>query len=147
MQRHTLFVLPLSLSFAALPAVAASVDVSNCKTAAVWQDAFNKGDGAAIAALYTPDAIEVLPSGIRVGPAAVQQRVDDEIKHGETHLAITSTKCDLEGTTRVSAGDWKSDTPQGPLSGFWTAIERNNGSGTWKMLNLTVNITPPPAKQ
>jgi hypothetical protein len=46
---------------------------------------------------------------------------------------------------RWSAGDWKNESPQGPVRCFWTAIETKDGN-TWKMVNLTYNVTmPPPA--
>ena len=64
-------------------AAAAEMDVSKCGTAyKQWQDAFNKGDTSAVAALYTSDAVEVTPDGIRLGPAAIKNRLDEGIKEG-----------------------------------------------------------------
>jgi ketosteroid isomerase-like protein len=146
MQCYNVFTsaLGIGLFAIALPAAAASVDPSTCEAKA-WQDAFNKGDVATIVGLYTPDAIEVLPGGIRTGTAAVQQRIEQDLKQGGKHLVVGTTKCNIEGNLQVSAGDWKEEYPQGPLSGFWTAVSRQDG-GNWKLINLTVNITPPPAK-
>jgi ketosteroid isomerase-like protein len=49
------------------------MDASKCSTTPKqWQDAFNKGDTSAVAALYRSDAVEVTPAGIRLGPAAVK---------------------------------------------------------------------------
>jgi len=129
----------------ALPAAAASVDVSNCTANKVWLDAYNTGDAAAVAALYTYDAIEVMPGGVRVGAALVKARVEDALKNGVKYADITATKCDIEGDIRISAGDWNARNQQGPAGGFWTAIEKKDG-GTWKMINLTANVTPPPGK-
>jgi ketosteroid isomerase-like protein len=148
MQRCTLLALPLSIGFLAiaLPAAAANVDASNCTTATMWQEAYNKGDTDAVAAMYAPDAIEVMETGIRVGPTAVKERLEDNLKRGVKFPAITSTKCDIDGDIRISAGDWKGESPQGSFGGFWTAIERKDG-GKWKMINLTANTTPPPASK
>jgi ketosteroid isomerase-like protein len=129
-------------------AAAAEMDVSNCGTGyKQWQDAFNKGDVSAVAALYTSDAVEVTPAGIAVGPAAVEKRVDGAIREGwKKDLVIVATKCDIEGAVRWSSGSWNETSPQGSSEGgFWTAIEVKDGNG-WKMQNLTFNQTPPPQK-
>ena len=111
-----------------------------------WQDALNKGDTSAVAALYTSDAVEVTPDGIRVCPAAVKERLDESIKEGwKQDSVIVATKCDSEGTVRWSSGSWKRTSPQGPVGGFWTAIQVKDGEG-WKIQNLTFNPTPPPQK-
>ncbi len=128
-----------------VPVVAAEteVDVSNCTTPKIWQDAFNKGDAMAIAGLYTNDAVEVTPMGVRVGPAAVKERIEDSIKRGITHAVIPVTKCVVDDNLRWSIGDWSYEFPQGHMSGFWTLIEAKQGN-TWKIKNLTYNMTPPP---
>jgi ketosteroid isomerase-like protein len=147
MRRSTLLALPLSISLVAiaLPAAAANVDASNCPTAKMWLDAYNKGDADGVAALYAPDAIEVMQTGIRVGPAAVKERVENNLKRGVKYAAVTPTKCDIDGDIRIAAGEWNGEMQQEPISGFWTSIERKDG-GTWKMINLTANRTPPPSK-
>ncbi len=127
-------------------AAAAEMEASKCGGDKQWQDAFNKGDTSAVAALYTSDAVEVTPTGIQVGPAAVKKRLDESIKQGwKQDLVIVATKCDIEGPVRWSSGLWNQTSPQGPVGGFWTAIEIKNGDG-WKMQNLTYNVTPPPQK-
>jgi ketosteroid isomerase-like protein len=128
-------------------AAAAEMDASRCGTGhKQWQDAFNKGDTSAVAALYTSDAVEVTPDGIQVGPAAVKERLDQDIKDGwKKDLVIVATKCDIEGAVRWSSGSWKQTSPQGPAGGFWTAIEVKHRNG-WKLQNLTFNLTPPPQK-
>ena len=60
-------------------------------------------------------------------------------------LVIVPTKCDIEDAVRWSSGSWNQTSPQGPVTGFWTAIEVKDGDG-WKMQNLTFNLTPPPQK-
>jgi ketosteroid isomerase-like protein len=129
-------------------AAAAEMDPSKCSTnPKQWQDAFNKGDTSAVAALYTSDAVEVTPAGISgPGPAAVKKRVDQAIKEGaKNDLVIVATKCDIEGAVRWSSGSFKNTSPQGPVTGFWTVIEVKDGDG-WKMQNLTFNMTPVPKK-
>jgi hypothetical protein len=65
------------------------MDVSKCPVNKTSEDAYNKGDTAAVAALYTADAIEVTPEGIRVGPAAVKERIEGGINNaGMKHAVI-----------------------------------------------------------
>ena len=125
-------------------AVAAEMEVSKCPANNQWQDAFNKGDANAISAMYAPQAIEVTPEGIRVGPGAVRERVERGIKEDKmSNMTIVATKCGGDNSWRWSSGTWKADSSHGPLSGFWTAIEAKEGN-SWKMQNLTYNMTPPP---
>jgi ketosteroid isomerase-like protein len=121
------------------------MDVSKCPVHQQWQDAFNQGKASAVAALYTPDAIEVTPVDIRVGPAAVKERIEAALKEGSKNAVITATKCDIEGDVRWSSGPWKDETAHGPLSGFWTIIEVKNGD-SWKIRNVTYSLTPPQQK-
>ena len=80
---------------------AAEMDVSKCTVHKQWQDAFDKGDTSAVAALYKSDAVEVTPAGIRLGPAAVKKRLDEDIKAGaKNDLVIVATKCNVEGAVR-----------------------------------------------
>jgi ketosteroid isomerase-like protein len=155
MQSHTNLLSAVTLSTTmflgagaiATSAFAADMDVSKCPVNKTWEDAYNKGDTAAVAALYTADSVEVTPEGIRVGPAAVKERVEGAINTaGMKHAVIPATKCNIEGAARWSAGDWKSDSTQGPVGGFWTAIEMKEGN-TWKMVNLTYSVTPPPTNK
>lgn len=128
-------------------AVAAEMDASKCTGYKPWQDAFNKGDTTAVAALYASDAVEVTPDGIVVGPAAVKERLDQSLKAGwKKDLVIVTTKCDIEGAVQWSSGSWKRTSPQGSsVGGFWTAIDVKDGN-EWKIQNLTFNQTPPPQK-
>src|SRR5215831_17314308 len=69
------------------------------------------------------------PDSIRVGSAAVKERLDEEIKEGwKKDLVIVATKCDSEGAVTWSSGSLKQASPQGPLGGFWTAIEVKGGN-------------------
>ena len=92
-------------------------------------------------------AIEVTPDGIRLGPAAVKNRLDEGFKEGwKKDLVIVPTKCNIEGAVRWSSGSWNQTSPQGSsVGGFWTVIEVEDGNG-WKLQNLTFNQTPPPQK-
>jgi ketosteroid isomerase-like protein len=128
---------------ATTPVFAAEMDTSMCPNAKAWQDAFNRGDADGVINLYTSDAIETTPTGIRVGQAAVRERVKDILKAGLKGQSNSVTKCFTDGNLRWSVGEWGVETPQGHGSGFWTSIEAKQGN-TWKIANLTWNVTPPP---
>jgi ketosteroid isomerase-like protein len=146
MQLHT-YMLPVLVIAGTTTAVAADMDVSKCPANQQWQNAYNQGDTTAVLALYAPDAIEVTPEGIKVGPAAIKERVEGTLKQLK-NAVIIATKCDVGNVFRWSSGTWKAESPQGPAGGFWTAIETKHG-GAWKIHNLTYNYLapPPPAKQ
>ena len=124
--------------------VRAAAAERECTSDKQWQDAFNKGDTSAVAALYTSQAVEVTPTGIQGGQGAVKARLDESIKQGwKQDLVIVATQCDSEGAVRWSSGSWEQTSPQGsPVGGFWTAIEVKDGNG-WKIQNFTFNLTPP----
>src|SRR3954453_18794595 len=132
-------------SIGPLTAVAAGTDVSRCPVNKQWQDAYNKGNANAVLALYTPNAIEVTPEGIRVGAAAIKDRIEGAMKQLKDAV-IVATKCDVGTTFRWSSGTWKAASSQGSVGGFWTAIESKDGDA-WKIENLTYNTTPPPANK
>ena len=121
------------LAILVTPGHAAPADVSACTIQTIWQDAYNRGDAAAVAALHAPDAIEVTPAGIRAGSAAVKQRVEQSItRNGMQSVTINATKCHIDGTSRWSAGDWQGATPHGSVGGFWRQSRRKD-EGTWKL--------------
>jgi ketosteroid isomerase-like protein len=77
-------------------AAAAEMDASKCAGNKQWQDSYNKGNTSAVAALYASDAVEVIPTGILVGPAAVKKYLDDGFKEGwKRDLVTVATKCVL----------------------------------------------------
>jgi len=126
-----------------LPAIAAD---PKCPMSTIWQDTYNKGDPAAVAAMYAEKAVEVTPSGLMDGQAAIKTRIDDTMHKAKLlDVVIETDKCLADDNFRWSAGNWKSGSPQGPVSGYWMSSEAKIGD-TWKIITLAFNITPPPAK-
>ena len=119
-------------------------------------EAFNNNDAAALAALYTEDAIEVTDQGPIYGQEAIKKHFEDVFKtmHFSNHL-ITPDQYSphIIGTagneTLWATGEWRMTVKGqnfGPiqLKGFWSAIKAREGD-VWKNRMVTWNITPAPA--
>jgi ketosteroid isomerase-like protein len=115
-------------------------------------EAFNNGDAAALAALFTQDAVWVTPQGPVFGLEAIQKRFAGMFQQG--HYSNHLNKDD-EGSPHMigtagnevwRTGEW-SFTLQGKsggpiqLKGYWGAINVREGD-TWKIRMLTFNVTP-----
>jgi ketosteroid isomerase-like protein len=117
--------------------------------------AFNNGDAAAVAALFTEDAVWVTPQGPVVGREAIEKQFNGMFQQG--HYSNHVNKDDqgsphmigTAGNEVWRTGEWSS-TLQGKngdpiqLKGFWGAVNVRDGD-TWKIQMLTFNVTPPSA--
>jgi ketosteroid isomerase-like protein len=160
--RLLLTLIGLAIIFA-LPSFAQQHDTIDSRTrsqigeqiAKKFDEAFNNGDAAALAALYTQDAVWVTPQGPLFGREAIQERFAGMFQQG--HYSNHLNKDDqgsphmigTAGNEVWSTGEW-SFTLQGKsggpiqLKGYWGAINVREGE-TWKIRMLTFNVTPPPA--
>jgi uncharacterized protein (TIGR02246 family) len=159
MKMHLLIPLVgLAISFA-VPAlaqqkdtIASQIDEQIVKK---FDAAFNNGDAAGVAALYTEDAVQVTPQGPVFGREAIEKLFTAVFQQG--HYSNHLNKDDQDSPHMIgTAGDevWRtgewSFTVQGKsgdpikLKGFWSAINVRKGD-TWKIQMLTFNVSPPPA--
>jgi ketosteroid isomerase-like protein len=115
----------------------------------------NNNDAAAIAALFTDDAVFVTDRGPVNGRQAIEKWYTDLFKgwHPKSHI----TKFDgnaphligTAGNELWATGEW-SDTGQGntggpiQIKGCWAAIYNREGHD-WKLRMLAYNLTPAPA--
>jgi uncharacterized protein (TIGR02246 family) len=125
-------------------------------------EAWSKSDAAALAALFTVDAVFVTPAGMLVGREAIEQRYQTVFKDlekrlgtdasGESNHIINITR-DVEmhaidNNTVWGVGQWSQTIP-GPnhsakqVHGNWGCVNVRDGD-TWKNRMLTVNVTPAP---
>ena len=151
----------LAISFA-VPAFAQQKDTVDPQTieqidalAKKFDEAFDNGDAAALASLFTDDAVFVTPGGMMYGREAIEKYWVETFQQG--HFSNHLNKADqysphLIGTTGNEVwrtGEW-SFTVQGKsgdpikLKGYWSAINVREGDA-WKIQMLTFNVTPPPA--
>jgi len=147
----------------ALPTFAQPTDAIDSQTHAQideqidkkFDEAFNNGDAAALAALFTQDAVWVTPQGPVVGREAIQQRFAGMFQQGHYRNHLNNDDpgsphwIGTAGTEVWRTGAW-SFTLQGKgsgplqLKGHFGAINVREGEG-WKIRMLTFNVTPPPA--
>jgi len=148
----------LAISFA-VPAIAQQKDTADPQLREALaaynkkeDEAFNNGDAAGFAALYTEDAVLVNDTGPIYGREAIEKHYADLFKqiHFSNHI-ITADQYSphIIGTTGNEAwsnGEWTL-THQGQnaglveVKGYWSAIQVREG-GVWKKRMLTVNETP-----
>lgn len=107
-----------------------------------------------VAALFAEDAVFVTEHGTFNGPEAIEKGHVDVFKEWRfsNHLIKTAPNSyRIIGTAEniASNGEW-SQTLQGQVGGpiqrkgYWSAIDTREGND-WKILMLTVNVTPAPS--
>jgi ketosteroid isomerase-like protein len=115
-----------------------------------YTEAVNNNDAAAVAALYTEDAVFVTDHGPILGRQAIEKWYADVFKgwHPKNHTG----KQDADSPHMIGAnelwatGDW-SETGQGktgepiPIKGYWSDVVILKGDD-WKIQMLTFNVTP-----
>jgi uncharacterized protein (TIGR02246 family) len=118
-----------------------------------YDEAENSNDAAAVAALYTEDAVWVTPEGTIVGREAIEKQYAEYFKFGR-HSNHTTTfdpaSYQITGTTDTIAlsGGWSvtvevQGKPQ-EFKGRWLAID-TRGSDGWKIWKSAFNVDPAPA--
>jgi ketosteroid isomerase-like protein len=119
-----------------------------------YAEAVNNNDAAAVAALYTEDAVYVVDTGPIYGREAIQKHWADAFQ--KMHFSNLFNKRDkyfphaigTDGNVMWGNGEWGA-TVQGKdwgpvqVTGYWSNIYRREGD-TWKILMDTSNVTPAP---
>jgi uncharacterized protein (TIGR02246 family) len=125
-----------------------------------YSEAVNNNDAAAVAALFTEDAVYVTDRGLVYGRQAIEKQyaewfkgahASDHIGKGDPNSARFSGMTDILGMTNnvTICGEWSS-TWQAPgqkpehLKGYWSAVDTRVGD-VWKIQLLTYNVAPAPA--
>jgi ketosteroid isomerase-like protein len=97
-----------------------------------FESAYNSGDPAAIAALYTDDALVAYSDGpILRGPGAVQTAMGDRMENGGTLVIHQLGTNELDGTHAGSGGWYEIQGPDGATvqTGFWwNLMEMEDGT-------------------
>ena len=112
---------------------------------AMWNEAFNRGDAGAVAALYAPDA-RFLPATheVVVGPAAVERFFRPMLAQGVTGHTNELIVCGGDGALVYVASRWTVRSPavDGRMetsSGFATHVLERQPDGALKILLHTFN--------
>jgi ketosteroid isomerase-like protein len=109
-----------------------------------WEVNFNKGDGAAVTALYAPDA-ELVMSGSETakGTAAIAASIDAMIKSGAKVHILSSQNVGAGDVAYASGAYTIDDGKGGPLMerGGYVEVWRRIG-GAWKIV-IDINAAAP----
>jgi uncharacterized protein (TIGR02246 family) len=113
-------------------------------------EAYNKNDAAAVAALFTEDALLVEPDGLFSGRQAIEKRYADTFQQSPIISFNTSRErryLNAIDNAVCGAGQWTStfQSQTGPVFalGYWSAIYVREGDA-WKIRVWTINQKPPP---
>jgi uncharacterized protein (TIGR02246 family) len=134
----------------ALPAAAQPTSDQDARSAAeAILQAYNKGlldhDAAALAALYTEDAVIFTTNGALSGRPAIEKALTETLKRYRPdpsklgHVAVVGNDVMLRG------GTWSGTFPSGNggapihMKGYWTTTDVRDGS-TWKIRMETWNV-------
>ena len=114
-------------------------------------EAYNKNDAAAVAALFTDDALLVEPGGIFSGRQDIEKRYADTFQRSPVISFNSGFERDYLNAIDNAvwgAGQWTStfQSQNGAVFafGYWSAIYVREGDA-WKIRVLTLNEQPRPA--
>jgi uncharacterized protein (TIGR02246 family) len=120
-----------------------------------WLQAYNKGDAAALTALYTKDAVLVRPKAAEpiVGEANIRKHYDQEVQNRAKNLTITSTETQMfDPNTVIDAGTWSGDIPGEKggasvhIAGTYAETFVHHGSDWLLRTDAAAMMPPPPTK-
>ena len=113
-------------------------------------EAFNKNDAGALAALFTEDGVLVTPEGIFFGRQAIEKSYVELFQRFPVTSSISQRdQLNAIDNAAWSSGEWWS-TLQGENGpeferGYWSAIYVREGDG-WKIRMLTISEHPRPVR-
>ena len=114
----------------------------------MFEAAFNAGDAAGVAALYTEDAVIMAPDTPRMdGRAAVQGLWQGFIDAGVTGLDLVTSEVEEFGDTANELGTFTLTAPDGEggtvtLNGKYIVVWKRADGGDWHLDWDIWNLTP-----
>ena len=115
--------------------------------AAKWVAAYDAGDAAALAGMFTQDGVFNAPSGAVVkGREAIEKALAGRMKAGWTKETVTTNDAGVAGNAVWAAGDYAllgSGEVAGKQTGgrFGWVLVRDGD--VWRVTMLTANVSPP----
>jgi uncharacterized protein (TIGR02246 family) len=151
-RRSPFFVAFLTVCLA-IPAVAQKPSEQQIRPAIerlleTWDTAANRKDAAAIASLYTEDAVRVTPRGISYGRAAIEKDLVETFKV-TSNIADKVEKVQVVGEVVLVTATWSAtlQSNDGPIQarGSWGGVYVRDGDA-WKTRLAVINRALPPPK-
>jgi uncharacterized protein (TIGR02246 family) len=117
-------------------------------TDAAYAKAFNSGDVATVAALYTKDAIFMMPeTPAYKGTKGVRAQTQAMIDAGWRNFKLKSIKSGSDGDLAFNIGRVTMDQPAGGaaarVAGKYLDIYRRQKDGSWKIIATSYNPDKP----
>lgn len=112
-----------------------------------WVAAYNSGDAAALAALFTPEGVLNAPSGaVLKGRDAIAKGLAGRMKAGWTKETVNATEGGAAGDAIWAVGDYaltgSGENAGKQTGGRWGEVLVRDGDA-WRIGMLTANVTPP----
>lgn len=115
-----------------------------------WEQAFNRGDAAGVAVLYTDSGFLLPPNAdIAQGRQGVQQTLQGFIDAGLKNIKFTTVDVGVSGDLAYEVGRYSVDIhPQGAQQavkdeGKYVIVARRQPDGTWKLVADIFNTSQP----
>lgn len=150
--RKTFWSLLLVVTLMSLPAAAETAREAIEKGAEAWPAAFNAGDAAAVAALYSENAMLLPPDATQVqGRQAIQDMFQSWIDDGYKNIKFDLVEIEDSGDLAYEVGLFSVDYPvegdqMATATGNYLVVWKREADGVWRLYRDTWNDTPPPAK-
>lgn len=137
------------IGFMAAPVVAQSAKSSIEAASAAFEEAYNSGDAAALAALYTEDAVLLPPDVVRMdGRHAVQNFMQGAMDSGPgplEDLRLETLEVEDSGDLASEVGKFtvlgQDGAPAG--TGKYIVVWKKGSDGTWRLHRHIWNSDPP----
>lgn len=140
--------LTLGLALIALGGCAPQSESIPEETLAAWEKAYNAGDAAGIAAIYTADATVMAPGLPAIkGRDAIEKFMQDGFAQGATQISIATDESFVRGDTSVRRGTYRVTASDGAQveAGKYVEIWKKDG-GKWELsMDIWNSDAPPPA--
>ena len=152
--RRSPFFVALLMVCLAIPAAAQQRSEQQVRAAIerlleTWDTAANRKDAAAVAALYTEDAMRVTPRGISYGRSAIEKDLVETFKV-TSNIADKVEKVQVVGEVFLVTATWSAtlQSKDGPIQarGFWGGVYVRDGDA-WKTRLAIVNRALPPQQE
>ena len=135
------------------PAFAHSLRAQIEEAVAKWEEHYNKGDAAGLAAVYTPDAVVLPPGGARVdGRANIQAFWQGAMDAGVSDVDLRTVEVSRAGDVAIEVGTFTLMAPgdngeKVTLKGKYLVTYLRGDDGAWLLHYDMFNYDPAPASE
>ncbi len=142
----------LVVALMSLPAAAEDVRAVIEKGGEAWMAAFNAGDAAGVAALYSETAMLLPPDATQIqGRQAVQDTFQAWIDDGLKDIVFETLEVEASGDLAYEVGLYSVKVPaendqMTTATGNFLVVWKKEADGVWRLYRDTWNDTPPPSE-